>query len=383
MKKRTMFLLWIGAAISISEIFTGGLLAPLGLAKGLAAIVIGHVIGAGLLGLGGYVAFSRGQTAMESVAWSLGRGGGKAVALLNVIQLIGWTIVMIVQAGSAVVGVFPGFPFAAAALVLAVPVLAWALLLGSPAGWLNDIVVVLLGVLCAVLFAQAMVGGGGAPLSGGGMTMALAVELSIAMPVSWLPLVGDYSSGAPDRLTAAVMPAAGYLTGSVLMYAFGLFIGVVTGGDIFAFIASSPLRWPAFGVVLLSTVTTAFLDLYSAAVSSGQLIPVRNRRVPVLIIGLLAAAVAVLFPAERYEAFLTGFLTAIGMVFVPVFGVVFLDYLHKRPACGRALHLPGVLAALAGMLAYRLCDAYGVGIPTLAGLLAVYAVYTAAGALKR
>jgi purine-cytosine permease-like protein len=46
MKKRTMLLLWLGAAISISEIYTGGLIAPLGFAAGAAAILLGHAVGA-------------------------------------------------------------------------------------------------------------------------------------------------------------------------------------------------------------------------------------------------------------------------------------------------------------------------------------------------
>lgn len=42
---RSQFLLWMGAAISIAEIVTGTLIAPLGLAKGTLAIIVGHLIG--------------------------------------------------------------------------------------------------------------------------------------------------------------------------------------------------------------------------------------------------------------------------------------------------------------------------------------------------
>ena len=37
-------LIWFGAAVSIAEIMTGTYFAPLGLAKGCAAILIGHII---------------------------------------------------------------------------------------------------------------------------------------------------------------------------------------------------------------------------------------------------------------------------------------------------------------------------------------------------
>jgi purine-cytosine permease-like protein len=76
----------------------------------------------------------------------------------------------------------------------------------------------------------------------GGVDFALALELSIAMPVSWLPLAGDYSYQAKDLSCASAMPFAGYFLGSVFMYGFGLFIVLKTGEDFFAFIAASRFR---------------------------------------------------------------------------------------------------------------------------------------------
>lgn len=379
-----MFLLWVGAAVSISEIFTGGLLAPLGLRRGVLAILVGHLIGVGLLSFGGYLSFSRGKNAMETVGFSLGRNGGRLIAFLNVIQLIGWTIVMIVQAGSAFTSVFGGVPFRLAAFVLSALVLLWALFFGgSLIGRLNDVVVVLLSLLCILLFSELRGGALPSPaLPGPGMSMALAVELSIAMPVSWLPLVGDYSSAAEDKTCAAAMPFAGYFTGSVLMYIFGLYIAVATGGDIFAFIAESRFRLVACGVVVLSTVTTAFLDLYSAAVSSRQIVKTKSGRTPILVIGILAALAAVLFPVERYGDFLTGFLTAIGMVFVPVYTVLFLDFLTKKTACTRPFNLAGCAAAAVGMLAYYLLGSHEVWIPTLLTILLVSVLYLCPTFLK-
>ena len=52
-------LLWFGAGISIAEILTGMLVAPLGFIEGATAILIGHLIGgavmfaAGLIGVWG------------------------------------------------------------------------------------------------------------------------------------------------------------------------------------------------------------------------------------------------------------------------------------------------------------------------------------------
>jgi putative hydroxymethylpyrimidine transporter CytX len=377
MKKHTMLLLWLGASISISEIYSGGLLAPLGLGRGIAVILAGHLIGTGLLAFGSWISFSRKEAAMDWAAFSLGRTGGKLAALCNVVQLIGWTIVMVVQAGSAVSGVFPDFPFWAAALVLSSLVLLWALTLGSPAGRLNEIAVILLAILCVILFAEAA----GKGLSGGGpgaMNLSLGIELSIAMPVSWLPLAGDYASKADSPVCASLMPFIGYFSGSVLMYGFGLYIAVSSGGDIFSFIAGSSFRFAACAVVVLSTITTAFLDLYSAAVSSRQFIRPpgeKNGRLPVLIIGLFALGVSVFFPAGRYEAFLTGFLTTIGMVFIPVYSVIFLDYILKRGRFEKPVKIPALVVIVAGMAAYRVFTRFEIWIPTVLTILVVVVLY--------
>ncbi|GHV51366.1 hydrogenase expression protein [Spirochaetia bacterium] len=376
MKKHTMFLLWVGAAISISEIYTGGTMASLGYGRGIAAILIGHLIGTGLLALGGYISFTRKENAMDSVAFSLGRGGGRLVAVFNVVQLIGWTIIMVVQAGSAAVGALPEIPFQWAALVLSVLVLAWALIMGSPAARLNEIVVILLSILCAVLFVEAR-GNGSSPFAGlsENMSMTLGIELSIAMPVSWLPLAGDYACKAESKTGAAGMPFAGYFIGSVLMYCFGLFIGISTGGDIFTFIAGSRLRFLACAVVLFSTLTTAFLDLYSAAVSSRQLVKTKTERMPVLVIGLFTVLAAVLFPITRYEEILINFLSAIGMVFVPVYSVLFLEFFFRRGRWEKTFQLYALLTIFVGMAGYRFFTQYEIWIPTVMSIILVSVLY--------
>jgi putative hydroxymethylpyrimidine transporter CytX len=309
---------------------------------------------------------------MGSLVRTLGRGGAGIVAFLNVVQLIGWTIVMVVQAGNAAVGIFPQGPFKLIVLLLSVLVTLWALILGSPAEKLNEAVVILLTLFCVLLFAEALgAGTAGFPPLSGGMSFTLGVELSIAMPVSWLPLAGDYGFRAEGKTGAAAMPFIGYFTGSVLMYGFGLFIGLSSGKDIFAFMVESRFKIIACGVVLFSTLTTAFLDLYSAALSSRRLIKTRNERIPILVIGALTALISLLFPVEKYDALLTGFLGAIGMVFVPVYTVLFLDYLLKGREAAGAFEGGSLVIIAAGMGAYRFFSRYEIWIPTVLTMVVV------------
>ena len=88
-------LIWFGAGVSIAEILTGTYLAPLGMGKGLLAIIVGHIIGCLMLFLAGVIGGKVRKSAMETVKMSFGQKGSILFAVLNVLQLVGWTAIMI------------------------------------------------------------------------------------------------------------------------------------------------------------------------------------------------------------------------------------------------------------------------------------------------
>ena len=109
-KKTSVFansLIWFGAGVSIAEILTGTYFAPLGMKKGIAAVVIGHSIGCALLFFAGYIGALTRKSAMETTKLSFGTMGAKFFALLNVLQLAGWTAIMIYDGSLAVNGIYP------------------------------------------------------------------------------------------------------------------------------------------------------------------------------------------------------------------------------------------------------------------------------------
>ena len=108
MKKTSVFqngLIWFGAGVSLAEILTGTAFASLGMAKGFAAIVLGHVIGGVLFFLAGLIGGRTGRSAMETVKMSFGHQGGLLFAFLNVLQLVGWTAIMIYDGALATNGI--------------------------------------------------------------------------------------------------------------------------------------------------------------------------------------------------------------------------------------------------------------------------------------
>ena len=97
-------LIWFGAGVSIAEILTGTYFAPLGFSRGLAAIILGHVIGCIMLFLAGVIGGKARRSAMETVKMSFGQKGGLLFSFLNVLQLVGWTAIMIYDGALAADG---------------------------------------------------------------------------------------------------------------------------------------------------------------------------------------------------------------------------------------------------------------------------------------
>jgi len=98
MEKRTSIpanaLIWFGAGVSLAEILTGTFFAPLGFREGGTAIIAGHVIGCFLLFLAGLIGARTRRSAMETVKMAFGARGGLLFAVLNVMQLVGWTSIL-------------------------------------------------------------------------------------------------------------------------------------------------------------------------------------------------------------------------------------------------------------------------------------------------
>src|SRR4030065_2906042 len=94
-----LFLLWFGAAVSVAEILRGGYLAEVGAVKGLWAIILGHLAGTILLVLAGLIGFSERLPAIMSTRISFGKQGSYLISAINILQLVGWTAIMIIEGG--------------------------------------------------------------------------------------------------------------------------------------------------------------------------------------------------------------------------------------------------------------------------------------------
>jgi putative hydroxymethylpyrimidine transporter CytX len=329
--------LWGDLGIGLLVLLAGSLLVPaLSLPRALGAILVGTVIGVTLLGLTGIVGSQTGLPTMVCLRPALGRGGSYVATGINVVQLLGWTVFELVIMGHAANAVARGLTgFDAAWLwVLAFGTAVTALGLWGPVAvvreWLTKFalgaVVLTTAWLTWRLLAQGDLAAVWAAPAAGGLSFWAAVDIVIAMPISWLPLVCDYSRFARRPRAAFWGTAAGYLLANVWFYSLGALILLTmrTSYDPKAFVeAVALLAGPVILLVLLADETDeAWADLYSCAVSVQNAFPGASIRALILALGAVSILAALAFDVTRYEHFLL----LIGAVFVPLFGVLAADY---------------------------------------------------------
>jgi putative hydroxymethylpyrimidine transporter CytX len=328
--------LWGDLSIGLLVLVTGALLVPaLGLPAAVLAIGVGTVIGCAPLGLVAAAGAREGVPAMVLFRPSLGLIGSYLPSFANVVQLVGWTafefwaIGRVANAASRdLFGVDAGLLWLVIAavgctgLALAGPVFAVRRWLEKVGIW------ILLGV-GTVLTVRVLTAGELGDLWGrpgtGGLPFWLAVDLVIAMPVSWLPLVADYTRFGRDPRAAGVGSAAGYAIGNAWFYLLGTLLVLAAGAaadplDIGSTIAAAA----GGGVVLLALLAgetdQAMANVYSSALTVQNVRPGWSQRVLIVAVGVIGFAVAAGLGTDA-AATLEAFLLLIGSVFVPLFGV--------------------------------------------------------------
>lgn len=374
-KKRSLAgsgLIWLGAAISIAEIYTGALLAPLGMAAGCAAIVTGHAIGGALMYLAAMIGARSGSCAMESVSFSFGGRGARFFAAMNILQLLGWTAVMIIGGSRAAAAILNPISGTAGhslwALLIGALIALWVVMDIENFEKLNRYAMAALFLLTVVLSLVVFRGGGGGETASGSMSFGAAIELSAAMPLSWLPLISDYTRDAEKPEKAALVSSAVYFAASCWMYIVGLGAALFTGTpDIAEIMLSAGLGLAGVLIIIFSTVTTTFLDAYSAGVSYAVIFRGASEKKAALAICAAGTALAVFTPVESYESYLY----LISSVFGPMIAIMAADfYILKKDSSRLALNARSFALWCAGFAVYRvflaLDPAFGSTLPTMA-----------------
>lgn len=347
-------LIWFGAGVSLAEILTGTYFAPLGFGKAMAAILLGHFIGGLMMFAAGMIGAKERRSAMETVKMSFGEKGSLLFAILNVLQLIGWTSIMIYDGALAADGLLHTGLWIWA-LVIGALIILWIVIGLTNLGKLNTIAMTALFILSLILFKVIFFGTAvaGPIVDDGSLTFGAAVELAVAMPLSWLPLISDYTREAEKPFAATLVSVLTYSVVSIFMYMIGMGAAIFTGEyDIAQIMVKTGLGVVGLLIIVFSTVTTTFLDAYSAGVSSVSISSKIKEKWAAVVVTIIGTVAAMLYPMDN----ITNFLYLIGSVFAPMIAVQIADYfiLKKADAAEKEFQWTNLLIWLIGFTAYRL-----------------------------
>ncbi|MDI7774185.1 putative hydroxymethylpyrimidine transporter CytX [Asticcacaulis sp. EMRT-3] len=335
---RDAFSLWFSLGIGLLVLQGGALLVPgLSLAQAFAAILIGSAVGAVLLALAGVVGADTGLATIAALRPALGVRGAHAAAVLNVVQLIGWgafEIIVMRDAANTLSGKVFGVSlpvvwtllFGAAATGLAVmgPLSfvrrflrhwgLWILLLG--AAWMT--VTLLRGHDWVAMWHRA--GTGALSLPGG-------IDLVVAMPLSWLPLIADYARFGKTAKGVFRGSASGYVLANIWFYALGAAYGLTASdmqGQLLSALALAG-GGLALLLVLIDETDNVFADIFSAATSTATVVKVKIKHLAIGF-GILCTGIALFVAMDQFMSFLY----MIGSVFTPLYGVLLVDHFIIR-----------------------------------------------------
>lgn len=291
---------------------------------------------------------------METVKMSFGKKGGLLFAVLNILQLVGWTAIMIYDGAVAANGIL-GTGIWVWAVVIGVLILVWILIGLTNLGKVNTIAMAALFVLSIILFKVVFFGKGVRItdiVSSEGLSFGAAVELAVAMPLSWLPLISDYTREAAKPVRATAVSVVTYSIVSIFMYTIGMGAALFTGeSDIASILVKAGLGVVGLLIVIFSTVTTTFLDAYSAGVSCVSITSKIKEKWAAVVVTVIGTIAAIVYPMDN----ITDFLYLIGSVFAPMIAVQIADYfiLRKADSIDKGFNWRNLIVWLAGFAGYR------------------------------
>ena len=348
----TNAIIWFGVAISVSEIIAGIQLGSQAPTDSIwLPLILGHVIGGILLFLVGLIGARLRLNAMETIKSTFGNYGSKFFAALNVMQLIAWVAVLNAQGTQALLGLNLGISFPVISVILAALVAVWVYVGLQRSSKITSIVMAILTVLLVVLTVRLFgIQTGPTSMASAALGFWNIFEISIAMPVSWLPVISDYTKDAEKPVEATAISSIAYTVASLWMYFIGIEIVGMGTADVSQAILIAGLGIPGVIILVLSTVTTNFLATNSAGESAKTIFNSLDPKVTGVIVSVLSAALAISGIMDHY----INFLYLITSVFAPMAAVLLVSFYLGDEENGTWTWCWNIFSWLAGFLIYQL-----------------------------
>jgi NCS1 family nucleobase:cation symporter-1 len=332
------FVLWSSLAVGLLVLQAGGSLVPgLSLIEVVLVSLLGSIIGSLMLALAGGLGSRYGIPTMVSLRASLGLKGSYVPATLNALQLVAWTafeILIMANSALAVTGTFVG-PYTIYLWIAVFAFFCFLLCIGGPlvvvrqwlekfAIWITFATAAFLTYAVVTRFPQlfALPGNGSLPLT-------VALDYVIAMPISWWPLISDYTRFSENEKGAFLGTFAGYTFANSWFYTLGALLVLAFNAYTAPLIVSSIVSITFGGLALVLLVVdetdNCFADIYSGAVSIQNVRPKTKQWKLFAGITLISIFLAALMP-QNWQSAYYNFLILIGAIFVPLLGVLSMDF---------------------------------------------------------
>ena len=377
--------LWFSLGVGLLVIQIGAYLVPaMGTQDALLAILLGSLLGSGLVAWVAKLGCDTGLSSAGLMHQVYGSGFAKLPIVLNVIQLVGWTSfeLVIMREGTLAMGE-QHMGWSGNYLVMAtvfwggiLTLLMASSMLGLVRNFVSrfglPLVVISLAWLTwqflGVLQTQDVSAFWNRP-GNNSMGFLSAIDLVIAMPVSWLPLVADYARHGKNSRTAMSATWLGYALANIWCYSLGVLVVSVSSPDInlvsTLLLAQGGLL--ALGLILIDELDNAYGDVYSASLNSHSLFSRWSIKQWGLLIAVGCTLLAIVLPMHSLEPFLL----MLSSVFIPLYGVI-LGRAGRAPAANasRSIYLLPALIWLIGIAVFHLSGQFtpqwGSALPSLA-----------------
>ena len=382
--------LWFSLGVGLLVMQVGAYLVPaVGTQDAALAVVLGSLIGAGLLAWTARLGCTSGLSSAGLMHTTFGSRFARLPVLLNMAQLVGWTTfeLVIMRDGTTAIGK-QSFGLALGGLGgIAATTLLWgAVLVALLAGSMTTLVRKLISRIGLPLVVASLVWltwqfGSQLQAQGlaafwarpgdGSMGLLSAMDLVIAMPVSWLPLVADYARHGKNGRSAMSGTWAGYALANIWCYALGVLVVSVAqpGTDLVTALLLAQGGLLALSLILVDEIDNAYGDVYSCAVSGHSLKPRWSVRQWGMGVAVVCTALALVLPMHSLEPFLL----MLSSVFVPLFGVILGRLAVGSPdlsTSDRKVDWTAASLWLVGIVCYHLlgnfAPQWGSALPTLA-----------------
>ncbi|MDQ5842507.1 MAG: cytosine permease [Thermoproteota archaeon] len=321
------FILWSSLGVGLLVLSAGSFLSKASFLDAIFAVIIGSAGGSILLALAGKIGSDHGVPSLITMRPAFGIRGSYLPAILNILQLIGWTtfeIMIMARAADMLAGGMIPYYFWAAIFGILVALLGIAGPLNVARQWIGKFAVWIAYGTSAIIIINLISSTDITALissPGEGLSFFSALDLVIAMPVSWMPLVADYNRFSKKSKSALWGTFIGFMMTNILFYFGGILLGT---SDILGIVTAIQAMFFGFLMLLLivDEADNAFADIYSASVSAQNIFQKISQKHLVVGFTVLSAILAMVVSIEQYEVFLL----LIGAIFVPLFGVVLTDY---------------------------------------------------------